>query len=77
MCTAEEYAARESLWFDFDMTLKRTLPRIDIKTIECKRKKKLPSWLTECLEHDVVALREDRGDTVIVMGLETFLELMK
>ena len=46
-------------------------------TIECKRKKKLPSWLTECLEHDVVALREDRGKTVVVMKFETWLELMK
>lgn len=69
---AEDLAAERIFWESFKPPYGRT-----IRTVECKRKKKLPSWLTECLEHDVVALREDGGKTVVVMKLETWLELMR
>lgn len=43
---------------------------------ECKRKKSLPKFLTENLEgNDFLALREDRGKTLIVITLERFAEL--
>ncbi|ASK88485.1 hypothetical protein [Sphingorhabdus sp. SMR4y] len=43
---------------------------------EAKRKKSLPKFLTENLEgNDFLALREDRGKTLIVITLERFAEL--
>lgn len=45
---------------------------------EAKRRARLPKLLTENLkENDFVALREDRGETVIVISLKTFVELMQ
>ena len=77
MLTAEEYAKKNGLWFELDRDTRSLISRHNIKRIECKRKKKLPSWLTDCLEYDVAVLREDRGETVVVMNLKTWLELMR
>lgn len=53
----------------------------DGKTIyrgECKRRASLPKFLTESLgDNDFLALREDRGKTLIVLRLETFAELLQ
>lgn len=53
----------------------------DGKTIyrgECKRKKSLPKFLTENLAgNDFLALRADRGETLIVIPLKTFAELLQ
>ncbi len=53
----------------------------DGKTIyrgECKRRANLPKFLTESLgDNDFLALREDRGKTLIVLRLDTFAELLQ
>ncbi len=76
MWSAEEYSKRDDLWRQFDWDTETRISRPDIRRVECKRRK-VPSWLKDCLEHDVVCLREDRGETVVVMKLDTWLELMK
>jgi len=53
----------------------------DGKTIyrgECKRRAKLPKFLTESLgDNDFLALRCDRGETLIVLRLDAFGELLQ
>jgi len=45
---------------------------------ECKRRAKLPKFLTESLgENDFLALREDRGETLVVLRLKTFGDLLQ
>lgn len=45
---------------------------------ECKRRAALPKFLTENLEgNDFLALREDRGKTLIVLPLDTFMDLLQ
>lgn len=46
--------------------------------VQAKRRKKLPDWLVKPLtEHvDCVALREDRGETVVVLRYADWLDLV-
>lgn len=45
---------------------------------ECKRRANLPEWIEKALEgNDFMAMREDRGDTLIVMRLSTFGDLLQ
>ena len=45
-------------------------------TVQCKRRKKLASFL-KCDNADIVAFREDRGGTYMLIPIGTFLTLMK
>lgn len=50
----------------------------DGSTIEVKRRKKIPAILKEMLvSADYGAIREDRGEWLIVMGLKEFAKLLK
>ena len=53
----------------------------DGKTIlrgECKRRAALPQWIDQALgENDFLAMREDRGTTLIVLRLDTFGDLLQ
>lgn len=53
----------------------------DGKTIfrgECKRRAALPEWIVTALgENDFLAMREDRGTTLIVLRLPTFADLLQ
>lgn len=53
----------------------------DGKTIfkgEAKRRKNLPEWIVNALgENDFLAMREDRGTTLIVLRLDTFGDLLQ
>lgn len=53
----------------------------DGKTIyrgECKRRAALPVWIQRALgENDFLAMREDRGSTLIVLRLDTFGDLLQ
>lgn len=53
----------------------------DGKTIyrgECKRRAALPEWIEKALgENDFLAMREDRGTTLIVLRLDTFGDLLQ
>lgn len=43
--------------------------------IQCKRRKRIPKWLG--LESvDMVMVREDRGESIVVMFLEEFMEII-
>ena len=44
--------------------------------IQAKRRKKLASFL-KCKHTDIVAFREDRGDTYALMPFDVFLTLLK
>lgn len=45
---------------------------------ECKRRKNLPEWIESAIgENDFMAMREDNGDTLIVLRLGTFAELLQ
>lgn len=45
---------------------------------ECKRKKQLPKFFTDALDGaDFAAFRQDRGETLIVLRLETFGDLLQ
>ena len=45
-------------------------------TIQAKRRKKIASFL-KCEHTDIVAFREDRGDTYALMDINVFLTLLK
>ena len=45
--------------------------------IQCKRRRKLPTWLGLSDNVDGVVIREDRGDAYILMPLTTALTMMK
>lgn len=53
----------------------------DGKTVysgECKRRAGLPKFFTEALDGaDFAAFRQDRGETLIVLRLDTFAELLQ
>ena len=53
----------------------------DGKTVfsgEAKRRKELPQFFTSALEGaDFAAFRQDRGETLIVLRLETFAQLLQ
>lgn len=45
---------------------------------EAKRKTSLPNWLTGALDGaDFAAFRQDHGETLIVLRLKTFAELLQ
>lgn len=44
---------------------------------EAKRRAKLPVIFKELGEHDFLAVREDRGETLIVLRLKDFAELLQ
>ena len=47
-------------------------------TLECKRRKSLPGYLTEwCEGVDAAVIREDRGKALVVMSLEKWLKWLK
>ena len=49
---------------------------IEEYTIQAKRRKKIASFL-KCKNTDLVAFREDRGDTYVLMDINVFLTLLK
>ncbi len=53
----------------------------DGKTIflgECKRRRSLPDYMVNALgENDFAAFRQDRGETLIVLRLDTFVDLLQ
>lgn len=46
-------------------------------TGECKRRASLPRIFDELGDFDFLALRQDRGETLIVIRLKTFAELLQ
>jgi hypothetical protein len=45
---------------------------------EAKRRKNLPEWIVNALgDHDFMVMREDRGDTLVMLRLKTFGELLQ
>jgi Holliday junction resolvase len=46
-------------------------------TGECKRRARLPKIFEELGDFDFLALREDRGETLVVIRLKTFAELLQ
>lgn len=47
-------------------------------TGELKRRKNLPEWIVKALsDHDFMAMREDRGSTLVVLRFDKFLELLQ
>lgn len=44
---------------------------------ECKRRAGLPVIFRELGDHDFLAVREDRGEALVVIRLDTFLELLQ
>lgn len=44
--------------------------------VQCKRRKKIAEWLTVPKGADVVAVREDRGETWIVLEANAFAALV-
>lgn len=45
---------------------------------ELKRRKSLPEWIVKALgEHDFMAMREDRGKTLIVIDAKLFRDLLQ
>lgn len=45
---------------------------------ELKRKRELPGWITGPLgQHDFMAMREDSGETLVVIRLKLFAELLQ
>lgn len=45
-------------------------------TVQAKRKKRIPQWMIPAVV-DMVAVREDRGETFIVMRYKDVLELIQ
>jgi Holliday junction resolvase len=45
---------------------------------ECKRTKSLPKFFTDALDGaDFAAFRQDRGETLVVLRLDTFADLLQ
>lgn len=45
---------------------------------ELKRRKSLPDWIVNALgEHDFMAMRGDHGETLVMVRLKTFGELLQ
>jgi len=49
---------------------------IGTKRIQCKRRARIAKWLTPSSTVDAVAVREDRGETYIVMKWTEYLSLI-
>lgn len=47
------------------------------KRIQCKRRAKIAKWLKPSSTVDAVAVREDRGETYIVMTFSEYLNLIQ
>jgi len=56
-------------------------PEVDVVVdgipIQCKRRKRIASWLKPFGDARVVAVREDRGETYIIVPYETWLKERK
>ena len=50
--------------------------KIEEYTVQAKRRKKIASFL-KCEHTDIVAFREDRGETYALMPFDIFLEMLK
>jgi len=50
--------------------------KIEEYTVQAKRRKSIAKFL-KCEHTDIVAFREDRGDTYALMPMEIFLTLLK
>ena len=50
--------------------------KIEEYTVQAKRRKSIAKFL-KCEHTDIVAFREDRGDTYALMPMEVFLTLLK
>lgn len=46
------------------------------KRIQAKRRKSIPAWLSLTANVDAVAVREDRGETVVLVPLLEYLRLL-
>lgn len=44
--------------------------------VQCKRKKKLPDWVSLTDDLDCAILREDRGERYIIMKVSKFLDMI-
>ena len=55
-------------------------PEVDVMigswTVQCKRRKRLPQWLTPSEHVDIQVVRQDRDKPYVVISLERFLEMM-
>ena len=50
----------------------------DVWVGECKRRAALPVWIKQALgDHQFLAMRADHEETLVVVRLKTFLELMQ
>lgn len=47
------------------------------RKVQAKRRRAIPSWLGMSQHVDAVAIREDRGQTYVVLRFEEWLELLK
>lgn len=45
--------------------------------VQCKRRAALPQYLQIPTGCDIVAMRQDRGDTLVLLPLKDYLELLK
>lgn len=45
-------------------------------TIQCKRRKRFPEWLRKDKEIDWQVVREDRGEIMVLLPLNTLLEMV-
>lgn len=46
--------------------------------IECKSRKELAKWITEALgDHDAVILKQDRGETLVMIRLPLFADFVQ
>jgi hypothetical protein len=60
-----------------DCTLRPTFLPKPLKG-ELKRRKALPEWIVKALgEHDFMAMREDRGETLVVIRASLFRDLLQ
>jgi hypothetical protein len=50
---------------------------IDDKKIQAKRRKSIAAFMKPTEHVDAVAIRQDRGDTLIVITLQEYFELIK
>ena len=55
-------------------------PEVDVMigtwTIQCKRRKKLPQWLTPSKHVDIQVVRQDRDKPYVVIDLKMFLAMI-
>jgi hypothetical protein len=46
--------------------------------IECKSRKSLPAWIVNALgDHDAVILKQDRGETLVMIRLPLFADCLQ